>query len=99
VRRRPALLALLLLVSACASAGGADPAGTRILERKAVDTTRGLTPLDAVKGEDGECKHVYEQVGVHPWTRIVDGMPQTELCVIVRCARCGKVLHECQRRR
>lgn len=95
------LAALLLLLGATACAGPAGDAGEggTIVTRERIDTTQPRTALQAVTSPTGECRHVYEQAGVHSYQRLVDGLPQVGLCVINRCIRCGKVLHECQRGR
>jgi len=41
------------------------------------------------------CKHVFEQIGVHPIQEMRNGMPMGGLCVITRCIRCQQVRHEC----
>lgn len=53
------------------------------------------------EGEEGKpvdpakCKHVFQQVGVHTYKKMQNGMEMPGLCVITRCARCGEVRHEC----
>lgn len=97
--RTPLLIVILLSVVACAGPAAKDKAGNTIVTRERIDTTQPTTPLKAVTDEHGQCRHVYEQVGVHAFQRMVDGVPQVELCVINRCIRCGKVIHECDRYR
>src|SRR5258708_1523036 len=52
----------------------------------------------AADGEAEKCEHVWEQRGIHPYQVMREGLLNTELCVISRCAKCGAVLHECQTR-
>jgi len=41
------------------------------------------------------CKHVYEQIGLHPYQQVRNGIPMGSLCTITRCLRCGEIRHEC----
>jgi hypothetical protein len=87
------LIALAILVTAaCASptAKDAPPASVSPLlldfrEKLDEDPTR--------------CAHAWQQVGMHAWTRDVNGMPSVDLCSVLRCAKCGEERHECSRRR
>ena len=47
-------------------------------------------PVDPAK-----CKHVFEQIGIHPYKKMQNGMEMPGLCVITRCIKCGEVRHEC----
>jgi hypothetical protein len=45
------------------------------------------------------CRHVWQQVAVHPWTHVVNDLPMADMCVVSQCPKCGAVRHDCERRR
>ena len=93
VLRRLAAIVPLVFLAACAGKKQAPPE-KRDTAAKVFDVRgegKRLTP-------DGEekCAHVYQQSGIHPYNAMREGIPNTELCVVSTCTKCGAVLHECQ---
>ena len=54
------------------------------------------TPEKPPPAAEKPCEHVYEQVDTHPYLDPETGMPS--MCVVSRCVRCGRVVHDCNRR-
>ncbi len=84
-----ALGALLLAASACRSQP-AEPQMPAVV---------GPQLFDCRPEEDDApktCRHVWQQVGVHSYTKMIHGLPSVELCSILRCNKCGQVRHECR---
>lgn len=96
--RRGALgcAAVLLLSAACTGKSKKEaPPEKRDAGAKIFDVREGAKRL-APDGEAEKCAHVWQQSGIHPYTAMREGLPNTELCVISRCVKCGAVQHECE---
>jgi hypothetical protein len=91
---RVAALAVLLL-AACAS----DPSerDRAVVSPLALGERESNPPAE--DGAPKACAHVWEQVAMHPYTRIQNGVPLADLCAVSRCARCGEMRHDCRRPR
>lgn len=90
-RPPPALLlvlALLLIAAGCRS----QP------EEAQAPRVVGPQLFDCREPEDGPktCRHVWQQVDVHAYTKVRHGVPSVELCSVLRCNKCGQVRHECR---
>ncbi len=86
-----ALFALAtLFAAACTQSQIVDP------QANAPDADPCIADFRKKLDEDPEkCAHVWQQVGVHPYQRMVNGVPVTSLCTITRCTKCGTINHEC----
>ena len=93
---RIALLALLLPCVLCACQSTTQPKDPASLEdaRAQLFDTRGDNTV--VKEPEG-CKHVWRQIGMHPYSYNEGGLITRKMCVITRCDLCGEVQHECER--
>jgi hypothetical protein len=97
------LLAVLVLgttLLACASAPATqciEPKKDEIVIRRDATGEHIQAPDPDEEATDDVCDHLYYQIGVHEW--LPPGELAAQLCVINQCARCGRVLHECQRAR
>ena len=91
--RGVAVLVPLLLLAACAGKKEAPPE-KRDTAAKIFDV-RGDGKRTTPDGEE-KCAPVYQQSGIHPYNAMREGLPNTELCVVATCTKCGAVLHECQ---
>ena len=93
--RTVAILALLLLLASACTASKPPEQAIKLPDAKpCIADFRKKLDEDPAK-----CAHVWEQVGVHPYERSINGLPNIELCTITRCSKCGAVRHECQARR
>lgn len=86
------LVLLLGMLAGCASAT-TPPAPTSDADPRLLDFRKQLDE------DPTRCAHVWQQVGVHPYETVVNGLALTQLCTVTQCAKCGLVLHECERRR
>jgi hypothetical protein len=86
------LVVTSLLLCGCTSASP-DAAASKDADPRIFDFRKKLDE------DPTKCAHAWQQIGVHPYQRFVNGMPMTELCSITRCPKCGAVRHDCQRRR
>lgn len=85
-------LALVISLTAACASKGKEP-------EKQPDAKPYIADFRKKLDEDPEkCAHVWQQIGVHPYERILNGVPSIELCTITRCAKCGMIRHECQDR-
>jgi hypothetical protein len=96
---RRAGLALLLVAalaggSACSSSPARKPAPSATPQ--VFDFTKNGPRDEAAPVDPRTCKHVWVPIGTHPYQVMVNGMPMTRLCFVLRCERCGLVRHECQ---
>ena len=89
-------IALCVAAGACSSRKPADPRKPAQPVSKVYDV-RGEATKMRPDGEE-EHVHVWEQAGIHPYQVMRDGVPNTELCVISRCVKCGEQMHECERK-
>ena len=97
IRARYVLPLLLLASAACRTqqevrdplmvAPDAKPKYFDLTGRPEQDPSKRVDPDD--------CKHVYEQIGLHPYQQMRNGIPMGSLCTITRCLRCGEIRHEC----
>ena len=89
-------LGLGFAAAACSSRQASAPKKPQQPVSKVYDVRGEATKM----GPDGveEHVHVWEQAGIHPYQVMRDGVPNTELCVISRCVKCGAQMHECERK-
>ena len=91
-------LALLCLVSlgACRTQRESrDPRPSENAKPQYFDMTRQFEGRDGKPVDPAKCEHMFEQIGVHPYENIRNGVPSIELCTIMRCLKCGEIRHEC----
>lgn len=93
-RARLATVFGALLLGACSSAKAAPPPPREDPQPKLFDMRR-QAEARTPQADPAKCAHVWEQRGIHPYERIENGIPMTEICVMTRCVKCGLVRHEC----
>jgi hypothetical protein len=84
------------LLSGCAGKRSAEPARPKQPVEKVFDVRDQATA--SPEGGTEKHVHVWEQVGLHPYQVMRDGVPVAELCVVSRCSKCGATRHDCEAR-
>jgi hypothetical protein len=84
------VLGLLVLCFAACQTQPTEPQPPRVVGPQLFDCR------DEGDEEPAECRHVWQQVGVHGYTKMIHGIPSVELCSVLRCTKCGQVRHECR---
>ena len=86
-----------VVLAGCAGARTKEPEKPKQPVEKVFDV-RGDAGAARPDGDPDKHTHVWEQKGIHPYQVMRNGVPNTELCVISRCAICGATMHECEMR-